>query len=232
MKSLNDEMLDFSYREMRVPLERVFPKLDRAGIKQQFAHLASQNPHQTVFNVARELWNGGYDKILQQYGFHDEKYPTFSGHCHQCTPALGLVLKELGFTVSYLECFRIREQFAETGVIEQVPPEEEPNPKMKEEFCGIKRIPYCCLEVMIDGEPFYLTGKHLKPKGDSAEALLSPVCYRPMVGFFAHQDDATKSGIYLATWNPENERQIVWKKQTVKDPAPEYFASFLRMELT
>lgn len=239
MHTFENEFREFRYREINTPLAQLFPRLNTQKIGQILGHLKSENPHQTIFNVARELWNGGYDQILKDNGFWDTKYSTFSGHCHQCTPVLGLALRVLGFAdVSYLECYRIREHFLQTGMIEQVPPQEEPNPEMKEEFCGIGRIPYCCLEVRVGNELFYLTGKHLRPDGEKTESLLSTVCYRSMTGVFAHPDDPTKSGIYLhkiiPTVNPSGidfTRRIVWMKQTKRDPAPEYFATFLRMKL-
>ena len=236
---LKKELLNFQYREISLPLENIFPRLDRREIAREFAHLKKDSAHETVLNVARELWNGGYNKILERSGFYEEHYASFSGHCHQCTPALGVVLQSLGFeNVSYLECFRIREHFPKTGLIEQVPPSEEQNNAMKEEFCSIKRIPYCCLEIKIDDEFYYLTGKHVKPKGEETVALLSAVCYRDFVGVFRHQLDPSKSGIYLRTIQPlENptrtdfSKRVVWTKQTERDSTPEYFATFLRMKL-
>lgn len=238
-KTIFAELKDHSFRETSIPVEKLFPTLNKVAVYRATHAWKHTNPHETVFNTAREMWNGGYEKILNENGFWDTKYSSFSGHCHQCTPELGLVLRSLGFeNVSYLECYRIREHFPETGKIEMVPPQEEPNPIMKEEFCGIGRIPYCCLEVEIDGEKFYLTGKHLKPEGEKTNALLSPVCYHSMIGVFAHPQDETKSGIYLQPvtpkQNPENidfAKRIVWKKQTSRDPEPEYFATYLRMKL-
>lgn len=225
---LSEEFLDFAHRKIDVPVKQLFPNLNLEKIRQQFWRFNVKNFHQTVYAVARELWNGHYGAILSEHGFWDSTYAKFSGHCHQCTPVLGLVLHALGFDVSYLECFRIREHFLQTGRIEQVPPSEEPNPAMKEEFCSIKRIPYCCLEVMIDGQPYYMTSKHLKPQGECAVALLTPVCYRDFVGVFHHQDNPSKSGIYL---QPISRNPVVWMKQTAKDPSPELFATFLRIKL-
>ncbi|MBI2583233.1 MAG: hypothetical protein HYW25_01075 [Candidatus Aenigmarchaeota archaeon] len=236
---LKEELMNFEYREIILPLQEIFPQINIEKIKRQFLPLKYYNPYKTIFAVACELWNGGYQSIFTSSGFYDTKFEVFSGHCHQCTPALGLVLKALGFErVSYLECFRVREHFPKTGIIEQVPPTEEPNQEVREEFCSIGRIPYCCLEVVIDGQPHYLTGKHFKSQSSGAIALLTPVCYRDFVGVFRHQDDPSKSGIYLKPIVPENNpdeidfsRRIVWMKQTAKDPAPEYFATFLRMHL-
>ncbi len=238
-EAISNELQNHTYREMNVSLEELFPKLDKVKVYRATHAWKQTNPHETIFHAAREMWNGGYEKILNENGFWDTKYSSFSGHCHQCTPELGLVFRSLGFdTVSYLECYRIREHFPETGIIEKIPPEEEPNPLMKDEFCGIGRIPYCCLEVEANGEKFYLTGKHVKPEGEKTNALLSPACYRNMIGVFAHPDDVGKSGIYLQPitpkQNPNNEdfsKRIVWKKQTKKDPEPEYFATYLRMKL-
>lgn len=227
--NLHAELLNFDYREMEVPFSILFPRVDMAKVNSSFAHLKSDNPHQTILNVARELWDGHYEKLMDDFGFWDKAYEKFSGHCHQCTPVLGLVLKSLGFEVSFLECFRIRDSYLKDKKLVQVPPEEEPNPDMKEEFCNIKRIPYCCLEVLIDNKPFYLTGKHLKPKDGDAVALLSPSCYRYFIGVFKHQDDSAKSGIYLKPVSTG--RRVVWLKQTSRDPLPEVFATFLRMRL-
>ena len=233
------EFRNFSYREIKVNLEQIFPNLNRKAIEKQFSKFKSQNQHETILNVTTELWNKEYENILDEQGFHDQEYSVFSGHCHQCTPALGLALKSLNFKVSYLECFRIREHFPQTGLIEQVPPEEESNLETIDEFCSIGRIPYCCLEVIINNKSYYLTGKHLKSIEGKPQALLEPICYSSSDNsIFMHQKDSKKSGIYLETVipekNPDNinfSRRIVWMKQTFKDPSPEYFATFLRMEL-
>lgn len=240
MLDLSAELRDFQYREKTIHFRELFPAANEERIRLEWGHLVHANPHQTIFNVARELWNGGYDRILKEEGFWESKYSTFSGHCHQCTPALGLVLHALGFPhVAYLECARIRESFVHTGIIAHVPPQEEPNPAMKDEFCEIGRIPYCCLEVQVGEENVYLTGKHLRPNGKETEALLTPHCYTKMQGVFAHPQDSTRSGIYLRhlvpQQNPQNidfSRRIVWPKQTAKDPHVELFATFLRLKLT
>jgi len=239
MFNLKNELMNLEYREVEINLKDIFPNLDLEKIKDKFGSLINKNPHETVFNVCKDLWNGGYDSVLREHEFFDKAYSNFTGHCHQCTPILGLVLKALGFEeVSYLECFRIYESFLRNGIIEQFPPEEEPNPDNLKEFCSIKRIPYCCLEVFIDGKPYYVTGKHIKPHKDNAFALLTSSCYIDFIGVFKHQENNSKSGIYLKNVIPPNNpcnidftRRIVWMKQTVRDPGPEYFATFLRMKL-
>ncbi|HLD15816.1 MAG TPA: hypothetical protein VJB94_04540 [Candidatus Nanoarchaeia archaeon] len=243
MTILANELMNHEYRKIEMPLEDIFPKLhkvSREDIKENFSKLKTNNPHETIFNVATELWDHYYSSILECDGFYDKKYSQFSGRCHQCTPVLGLVLNCLGFNVSYLECFRIKEHFSKTGKIEKVSPEEEPNPEMKAEFCSINRIPYCCLEVNIEGKNYYMTGKHLRPNksGEKIEALLTPECYIPFEGTFHHQLNNSKSGIYLQTVIPDKNpdsinfsERIVWKKQTFNDKNPELFATFLRMHL-
>lgn len=238
MVNIEKELMNFDYREIELDLKDLFPEIDLEDVKKSFSSLVSDDPHQTVFNIAEELWNGGYSEVLEKHSFWDGRYKRFTGHCHQCTPILGLVLKALGFKTSYLECFRIKESFLETGKIEKISPEEEPNPEMKSEFLRIQRIPYCCLEVEINGEKFYLTGKHLKPVDGITKALLSPSCYREFIGVFPHQSDKTKSGIYLKKVKPKEnpgsldfDRQIIWTKQTERDPSPEVFVTFLRMNL-
>ena len=239
MIDLNKELLNHDFRELEIRFEDIFPKLKYGILFDKFSGLKRKNAHETIFNVSKELWNKGYDSIFNEQGFYDKTYEKFSGHCHQCTPALGLILKVISSVeVSYLECYRIKDHFLETGIIEKVSPEEETNEDNKKEFCEIGRIPYCCLEIKINGEQFYLSGKHIKPEGDKIKALLTPICYRDMIGIFSHQDDNTKSGIYLQRvipkQNPNKEdfdKKVVWMKQTTKDPKPEYFATYLRMEL-
>ncbi len=229
----------FDFREIIVSLKDIFPKLDIKDIKEEFYFDEEAGAHQKIFDITRTLWDGGYKLIFDMYGFYNDKYNSFTGHCHQVTPALGAVLKANGFDdVSYLECYRIRNHFQKTGIVEMVPPAEEIDSGVRDEFCRIKRIPYCCLEVIIDGEPYHLSGKHIKPTENGAKALLSPVCYRDFAGVFAHQDDDTKSGIYLRTVKPlrnpgeiDFSKHIVWMKQTKKDTAPELFATYLRMKL-
>lgn len=213
---------DFNYRKEEIKVSEIFPKFDLKVLKEKFPKRVG-DPHQNIFDLCLEMWDGGYDFILDNFGFYQKEYATFSGHCHQITPALGMVLKSWGLKVAYLECLRVY-----PDILEQVPPELEPNPDMKEEFCSIGRIPYCCLEVDIEGEKFYLTGKHLKRIDGEPKALLTPVCYRDFVGVFPHQDDSKKSGIYL---DPVQDEPFVWKKQTERDPEPEYFKTFLYMDL-
>lgn len=245
---LEKEFLNITYHELTLNWNDIFPQVNADVVQNEFAHLICENDHDTVFNVAKELWNGGYEWIFKNCGFWDPAFGVFSGHCHQCTPALGLVLHVFGFSVSYLECHRIRAHVIETGILEQVPPKEETDPAMLKEFCAINRIPYCCLEVIIDNRTFFITGKHLKPEtnfpnktgittsGKNAKALLMPVCYSDLTGVFCHQDDSLKSGIYLQQvipkQNPNNidwNKQVVWMKQTPKDLSPEFFVTFLRM---
>lgn len=238
MVSLLKELQNHSYREININLKDIFPRLKIEHIQRLFSGLPTSNLHQTILYVTTYMHQYGYSSVLSKYGFHDQEYPKFSGHCHQITPSLGLILKVLGFDVSYIECYRVREHFQETGIFEKVSPEEEQNPEVKEEFCRIKRIPYCCLEVLIDKESYYLNGKHIAVKDDRTIALLKPDCYIPLTGVFPHQDDPTKSGIYLKTITPKknpnkinSSKQIVWQKQTYKDTSPEFFATFLRMKL-
>jgi len=239
MVNVKQELMNFSYRELNVNWKDLFPRINFDLVRTDFTRFQNSNPHQTIFDVAKELWDGKYESVLKENGFWDTDYPTFGGHCHQCTPVLGLALSSLGFEVAYLECQRIESDFESSGLINKVDPRNESNDAMRDQFCKIGRIPYCCLEVTIDGEKFYLTGKHLKPEGKRAKALLSPSCYIDFVGTFAHQADASKSGIYLRTVrpkvNPHNvdfSKQVVWTKQTERDLEPEYFATFLRMNLT
>lgn len=237
-KELRKELTNLTYREIDVSLESLFPRLNRQNAEIIARQYDGGNKHQTVLNLASGLLDGGYGLILDKNGFWDEQYPTFSGHCHQITPVLGLMLKSLDFDVSYLECFRVRDHFMQTGRVEQVPPIEESNEKTRDEFCGIGRIPYCCLEVVIDGQPFYISGKHIKvDESKNVEALLTPECYREFVGVFPHQRDNSKSGIYLRTLTPKGNpddvdfsSEVVWMKQT-REPSPELFKAFLRMKL-
>ncbi len=234
------DFMDFSYRKEEVSLTDLFPRIDMEKARRRFAPLRDKDAHQTVYTAAVSLWDeGGYDYILEKFGFHDVKNPVFSGHCHQCTPALGLVLKMLEFEqVAYLECYRIdAEKFCE-GLVEKVSPVLEQNPAMKEEFCNIGRIPYCCLEAQIGEELFYISGKHIKPVHDESISLLQPHCYRDFVGVSRHQDAPERSGIYLQPVLPAKNpqginfyEQIVWKKQTLHEKEAELFCTYVRMEL-
>ncbi len=243
MLDLAQELLDFRQREITVKLEDLFPRIDRNKILEQYKSF-NTTPDETVYRVAVELANSGYAHFLEQFGFWQKECEAFECHCHQCTPVLGAILRVLGFDVSYLECYRVREQVAETGKLEQVPPDQEPDPVMKHDFCAIKRIPYCCLEVMIDGQPQYVTAKHIKAQGTVVTAALTAQCYArsEASSVFCHQNDATKSGVYLQPVVPAQNpgvvdfaKFVVWRKQTFKDFArtsvPECFATFLRMKL-
>jgi hypothetical protein len=222
------DLTNFKYREEKVKPQEIFPQFSLSVLQQKFPKKNLKNPHEVIFQTALSLWGGGYDFILDNFGFYDKKYSKFSGHCHQITPALGLVLLYFGFEVAYLECARVDPK---TG--EMISPEEEKS-DMKEEFCSIGRIPYCCLEVNIKGEKFYLTGKHLSLQGGVAQSLLTPNCYREMIGVFPHQFNNKKSGIYL---KQVKEKPFTWlkQKQDLKTGKPleekEYFQTFAYMTL-
>lgn len=148
------------------------------------------------------------------------------------------MLKSLGFNVHYLESYCIRESFERFGANIQVPPSEEPDPKLRDEFIAIKKIPYCCLEVNIGNAPFYVSAKHIKENEDgSVRVVLSPECYGENIGVLSHPKDDRRSGVYLQRIvSPigigDSEKHIVWKKQVDgKDPSPELFFAYLRMEL-
>lgn len=217
------DLKNFDYRKEVVNVKEIFPRFDLQKLKAEFGYDLDQDPHQTIFDITLDLWNGGYDFVLNNFGFYDDKFAKFSGHCHQITPALGAILKSLGFEkAAYLEGYRI-DPFTE----EKMDPEREEG-GMKDEFCSIGRIPYCCLEVEIDGEKFYISGKHIKRDNGIPKALLTSTCYREMVGVFTHQNDLSKSGIYLETVVAE---PFTWRKQTAYDKEVEFFKTFAYMEI-
>src|SRR3989338_2667410 len=234
------EKLDLRVREEKVSLEVVFPKLNREKVKRDFSRFQSSDPHQTILDVMKQLTgkqSPSYTSFLDEHGFYESGKECYDNHCHQSTPVLGAALVSLGFKVHYLESYRIRESFEKNGANVQVPPSEEPDAKMRDEFIAIKRIPYCCLEVDINGSPFYVSAKHIKENDDgSVKVVLSSECYRENIGVLAHPKDDRRSGIYLQRIvSPigigDSEKHIVWKKQVDgKDPAPELFFAYLRME--
>lgn len=230
---------EFEYREEIVPLREIFPGMvgkDSNNFYQNFRERINfTDPHTEILQINNHLWNYGYKQILERYGFHEPGYEKFSGHCHQITPALGAVLLVNGFNVAYLEAYR-----ADPKSGEKIDPMEEQS-EMREEFCGIGRIPYCILEVEMSGEKFYISGKHLKEIDGKTQALLTPDCYIDMKGVFAHQNDKTKSGIYIAQVldfpGVENGKPFVWKKQKIDlktgepSESEEFFKTFAYMKL-
>lgn len=237
--NLQEKLRDFEYEEETLDLKEIFPDLNKTDLNKRYHYRGVYRlPHVLLEDLTLKLWEpNGYQEIIRRYGFHDQ-YKKFEGHCHQITPALGMVLKATGFAhVAYLEGFRV-----DPGTGEKVPPEEEKS-EMREEFCGIGRIPYCCLEVGINGEIFYLSGKHLKQSGDHPVALLTPDCYRNVVpGSIPHQANRKKSVIYLALVadfpGVEEGKPFVWMKQkldlTTNKPAEskEYFRTYKKFILT
>ena len=226
------------YREVEITFQEIFPRYKKLDIKEYFEHLKDPNPHKTILNVAFYMSEFGYNQILDRYCFHQEDNYTFSNHCHQCTPALGLVLKNLGFKhVHYLECYKIEKQAFEQGFVRKLDPLKEKNSKNRAIFSSIGRIPYCCLEVNIEGKKYYISGKHIKLLDGKPQVLLTPNSYADFTGILHHPQDQTKSGIYLKTIKPnvpsniDFNEEVVWIKQTYEDPEPEYFYTFLRMNL-
>ncbi len=224
------------YREIDLSLKELFPRYRKFTLQSHFDSLKDTNPHQTILNVLFYMADFGYNQILDNYGFHQEEYYTFKNHAHQCTPALALVLKQLGFHhVHYLECYRIETAAFNQGFLKMVDPSKEPNPKNRQEFIKIGRIPYCLLEVEINKEKFYISGKHISLRDNQPSILLKPICFREMIGILPHPQDTTKSGVYLqpikSTIPKIDPEQVIWLKQTYRDQEPELFATFLRMNL-
>ena len=238
MIDLSKEIFNLNYREIEVPLRSLFPNLNLDSIEIRFKHLKKTNPHETIYLVARALSEGGYDLVLNEQGFWNPEFSKFTGHANQCAPILGLVLTALGFECSYLECFRVRDHITRTGMIDPSQANEEKDLKKKEQWARLRRIPYSILEVNIKGINYYISGKHLSAKEDYVKALLKPECYNEFIGIFRHQDDSTKSGIYINAIQPQNNlqkanfnKQVLWRKQTSQEEFPEYFLTFLRMKL-
>ncbi|MDO8538200.1 MAG: hypothetical protein Q7S21_04915 [archaeon] len=223
-------LLDLKIREEKLEAWEIFPAFDLKEARTMYGRLDEENPHETILNIALNLWkHDGYEAFLKSFGFHDLRAKEFSGHCHQITPILGIILKINGFkNVKYLESYRIDSAKFKEGTIEKMSPALEANEANKQAFIDLGRIPYCCLEVKVGKETFYVSGKHIKKIDDKPQALLRPECYANFTGVFHHQNDESKSGIYLKKYqnNP-----TVWSKQTFKDSELEYFAVFAEMEL-
>lgn len=216
------DLKDFKYRKEKIAIKEIFPEFDLEKLKKEFSYEIRSNPHQTILDIALDLWNGGYDFILDNFSFHDKKFQKFTGHCHQITPALGAVLASLGFKTAYLEAYRL-DPFTE----EMMDPNLEES-EMKEEFCSIGRIPYCCLEVEIDGKKYFISGKHIKRVDGEIKVLLTPTCYQDFEGVLAHPKDQSKSGIYLDTVVAE---PFTWRKQTAYEKQVEFFKTYAHMQL-
>ena len=238
---ISKEKLNLKQRTINIDLKDLFPNLDINKLNLNI-NKEEKNEHKKVLEIARELANNnqGYISTLKNHGFYSED-KEYQNHCQQSTCALALNLKLLGDLdkIAYLECYRIKEHFPETGIIEQVDAKEEPDPNMRNEFIEIGRIPYCCLEITINNKKYYISGKHLKVINNEVVSALSPQCYEDFKEGFQHQQDKNKSGIYLKIIKPKNNPQNidfntypVWTKQVPgKDLNPEYFSTYLRMEL-
>ncbi|GEM_PF-2173504 len=255
---INKEKLDLTRRTIELSFENIFHKLNQKKVAETlYFYQNEEDSHYRLALIARSLdrsQGSGYNSMIKTHGFYSGDQ-EFTNHCHQSTPILALNLKLVGKfdQLAYLECYRIKDHFSETGICEKVLPQEETDLKLRDEFITLGRIPYCNLEVTIQGQKFYVSAKHVKineegeddlkvPLGSPTLAALTPECYRSVVGVkypAIHQSDPSKSAIYLATVTPkENPSGIdfskypVWKKQVPgKDPKPEYFATYLRMEL-
>lgn len=240
MFDLKNELFNLSYREVSISLKDIFPRLNLERVKARFTHLKKADPHQTIYAVCRALSEGGYSLLLDEQGFYNSEYEKYSNYSFQCSAILVLVLYALGFEVSYLEAFRIRDYVRRNGIIEQVSPNEENNLKNLPVSQKIRRIPSSCVEVIIKGIPFLISPKYAQfnLETNGLQAALIPECYREFIGCFRHQNDANKSGVYLKQIIPETNLQkhnfnkrATWLKQTFKDETPEYYTTFLRMKI-
>lgn len=220
------DLRNFEYRREKVDVKEVFPNFKKQDFNRFLERCFPQrniSKSTRILEVTLGMKNGGYEYFLKNYGFWDEKYPIFSGHCHQITPILALVLSGLDFHASYLECLRV-----DPETLKPIPPENE-NSDMKDEFCRLERIPYCCLEVNVYDEIRYISGKHIDWINGRFISLLTPQCHRDVIGLIRHQADSTKSGMYLKIVQKE---PFIWCKQVCgKDHEPEFFMTFAHMKL-
>lgn len=250
----------YRYREVSVPLDALFPRFDpsafgesivRSDIKQAIGD--SGSPHELIGSVTEYLAkkNGkGYQQILEAFGFWDEDFGSdLVNHCHFRTPALGLVLASLNETmlrsekdtgisdVFYHECLRVSSAVERTGAIIPIDPNgRDADPVERQRFGSLGRIPFCVLEVTINDRPYFMSPKHV---GENGQALLVPWSYKLAEEgeFFVHQDDSTKSDIYLKHVFPADavadapaRTRFTWRKETPNKSA-EFFSSYLRMKL-
>mgnify|MGYP001601084699 FL=1 len=220
------DLRNFEYRREKVDVKEVFPNFKKQDFIEFIErHFPPKNVSKNtrILQVAMGMKNGGYEYFLKNYGFWDDKYSAFSGHCHQITPILALVLSSLDFHASYLECRRV-----DPDTLKPIPPENE-NSEMKDEFCRLGRIPYCCLEVTVYGEVRYISGKHIDWINSEPKSLLTPECHRDATDLIRHQKEPTKSGMYLKVIQKE---PFIWRKQVInKDSEPEFFMTFAHMKL-
>lgn len=238
--NLDQELRDFEYRQIDLSPKDILPKFDLDEFRKIIGpdlKGVKRNPHLVVLDTTLKLWMEGYDQIIDKFGFWEKGFDQFSGHCHQISPVLGLALLVKGFDeITYREGYRMD---LLTG--NKFDPNLEPNPQMREEFCGIGRIPYCHTGVVIGDKEYIFSGKHLKSESGRAQPLLTPVCYQQMEGVFIHPFDITKSGIYLEKKFEGDKilspnREIIWMKQKVNqdgsaaEPA-EFFKTFLDIRL-
>lgn len=233
-------------------VDRLFPGFDRKTFEKEFALATAvretlRSEHEIILHTMRELAEGGYARMLELFGFHDQ-YTVFGGHCHQMTPALGALLLLRGIPTHYLECARV-----DPGdKTKKIDPRTEEDPGKREEFCRIDRIPYCALEIETRClDTYYLSPKHVRfdEKG-TATPLLDAGCYKKFQYAFVeetrkaksilpHVDDSDHSGLYLAHYpfpgeekRPQND--FAWRKRArgaqPEDPFEVFFA-FCRMEI-
>lgn len=234
---------DNTYMERELPLRRYFPRYTQSAFLAAFGKgrtVRERNPHERLLVTAQELAEGGYERLLAEFGFHD-KYKTFSGHCHQMTPALGAVLLARGFRKTYhLECARM-----DNDTWEFIHPRHEEDPGKRPEFCRIGYIPYCALEVWINGKPYFLSPKHLGfERGEPAPRLAATSYKRLGKGeVVGHPDDASQSGIYFPKLHGNVWAAVPFPMKHsfrwVKEPRPsegkveekETFVAFRRIQL-
>lgn len=241
--NLHEKLRDFEYEEIELPTHEIFPKLNFKEFTEQYGLVdlvkVNKNPHKIILQILTTFWDEVYAQFLEKYGFYDQKYIKFSGHCHQISPIDTVAFLATNYfeKVVYDECFRVDPK---TG--EKIDPINESNPEMREEFCGIGRIPYCRVGLQFDNRIHYVDGKHLNLGVDQKpQALLAPECYEDMVGVFAHQNNPSRSGVYLRRfyfpWMKHDEPPV-WEKRKI-DPQTgvvlepgEFFRTYKRITIT
>src|SRR3989344_653998 len=124
--------MNLERREINVRPEDLFPNYDFHWVVQEFGHCGNGDEDKTVFETARDLASRGYRKVFDKFGFWEKDKKGLAGHCHQFTPALGIVLGAMGYDVTYLEGYRIDDEHLVEGNLVRVDPHVEQGPLREE----------------------------------------------------------------------------------------------------
>ena len=153
--------------------------LNLASVFQKFSYDAvgryqpalDRNPHTVIELLLRELHRNDGQGFRELFELSNE---PFENTCHQCSYALGLLLKLQGFSEVYLlECYGIEALEATSNVITRSAPE----PRFASQ--GLQHNPHCLLGIVMNEVEYLVSAKHFAIEAHELTSTLGTESHLP-----------------------------------------------------